>query len=145
MHYCLKRSSRWMLSLRRFRIQYSCCKIPFQSHWMAHQSDKREILTMLPFQSLLHKMVINQLYFVTLWMYAFLVKNVLSGKFSPQEFISCHRLISNIDCKVPFGTYCEIHDEPDQSNSMQPCNRPVKVKNQVPTKVGNALKKQFVV
>lgn len=49
---------------------------------------------------------------------AFPIKSSISKTCSPRELIQCHKLSARIYCKA-FGSYCEVHDKPDPSNSMQ--------------------------
>ena len=55
-----------------------------------------------------------------MWLNAFPVKNGISRNFSAREIVLRHKLDYKKHCKVPFGTYCEVHEEPAQLNSMQP-------------------------
>ncbi len=55
-----------------------------------------------------------------MWMNSFPVKSGISEKWSPREIASRHRLDANLHCKVPFGAYCEVHVDPDITNTMEP-------------------------
>ena len=83
----------------------------------------RGILTTLPYKMMPHKMVIHLMYFVMLWLNAFPIKTGISDKFSPRKIIAQQKLNSKAHCQVPFGSYCEIHDEPNKTNSMAPRSR----------------------
>jgi hypothetical protein len=37
--------------------------------------------------------------------------------------VSRHTLDAKMHCKVPFGAYCEVHDNPDITNTMEPRTR----------------------
>ena len=37
-----------------------------------------------------------------------------------QELISRHKLDAKLHCKTPFGAYCEVHTDPDITNTMEP-------------------------
>jgi hypothetical protein len=52
-----------------------------------------------------------------MWMNAFLVKLGIPDKWSPRELISCHKLDAKLHCKTPFGAYCEVHTDPDITNT----------------------------
>ena len=39
-------------------------------------------------------------------------------RWSPRELIFCHKLDIIKHCRVPFGAYCEVHKEPQPSNSV---------------------------
>jgi len=81
----------------------------------------RGIYNTLPFTEGIPKlMTIELIHFVVLWLNAFPVKSGISTKFSPRELVQRHKLSAKIHCKTLFGTYCEVHDEPQPSNSMQP-------------------------
>ena len=60
------------------------------------------------------------MYFVVLWLNAFPVRNGVSKFYSPRSIVLHTKLNWKRHCQVPFGTYCEIHDEPDPSNDMTP-------------------------
>eukprot|EP00804_Cyclotella_cryptica_P023700 CCRYP_019316-RA/>CCRYP_019316-RA protein AED:0.38 eAED:0.25 QI:0/0/0/1/0/0/2/0/908 len=81
----------------------------------------RGIYNTLPFTEGIPKlMTIELIHFVVLWLNAFPVKSGISTKVSPRELVQRHKLSAKIHCKTLFGTYCEVHDEPQPSNSMQP-------------------------
>ena len=80
----------------------------------------RGILTTLQYKMMPHKMVIHYMYFMMLWLNAFPMKTGIPDKFNPNEIISQQKLNIKAYCQVPFGSYCEVHDEPDTRNSMAP-------------------------
>ncbi len=53
-------------------------------------------------------------------MNAFPVKSGVSEKWSPRELISRHKLDAKLHFKTPFGAYCEVHTDPDITNTMEP-------------------------
>lgn len=63
-------------------------------------------------------MTIELIHFIVLWLNAFPVRSGISTKYSPRELVQRHQLSAKTHCKTPFGTYCEVHDEPDPSNGM---------------------------
>ncbi|KAL7480380.1 hypothetical protein ACHAW6_006074, partial [Cyclotella cf. meneghiniana] len=80
----------------------------------------RGVYNTLPFTCGLPRlMTIELIHFIVLWLNAFPVKSGISTKFSPRELVQRHKLSAKVHCKTPFGTYCEVHDEPDPSNTMQ--------------------------
>jgi hypothetical protein len=66
-------------------------------------------------------MKIKFVYFIVLWLNAFLVRTGISDWFSPQELLVRLRLNYKKHCWVLLGTYCEIHDKLDPLNSMVAC------------------------
>lgn len=44
----------------------------------------------------------------------------MSRQYSPRELVLRLREDYTKHCRVLFGSYCEVHDEPDPSNLMQP-------------------------
>jgi hypothetical protein len=78
----------------------------------------RELVTTLPFTHLPRRMKIKFIYFMVLWMNAFPVKSGISQTFLPREQLLRWRLDYKKHCRVMPGTYCEVHDEPVQTNTM---------------------------
>ena len=62
-------------------------------------------------------MKIEFIYFVTLWLNAFLVKSGVSDTFSPREILLRWKMDVNKHCRVLPGSYYEVHDEPNPSNT----------------------------
>ena len=60
---------------------------------------------------------LNTGYFVTLCLNAFLVQSGVSETFSPREILLCWRMDAKKHCKVLPGSYCEVHDEPNPTNT----------------------------
>jgi hypothetical protein len=78
----------------------------------------RGILNTLPFKKMLRLMLIELVYHVVLWLNAFLANSGVSETLSPREIVYRHKLDFAKHCKSPFGTYCEVHDEPAPTNTM---------------------------
>ncbi|KAL7538669.1 hypothetical protein ACHAXR_008718 [Thalassiosira sp. AJA248-18] len=78
----------------------------------------RGIICTLPFTHIPKRMKIEIVYFVTLWLNAFPVKNGISTKYSPRELILRWKMDYKKHCRVVVGSYCEVHDEPSPSNTM---------------------------
>jgi hypothetical protein len=55
---------------------------------------------------------------VVMWMNSFPVKSGISENWSPREIVLRHKLDAKMHCKVPFGAYCEVHVDPDITNTM---------------------------
>ena len=60
----------------------------------------------------------KQVYLVVLWLNVFPVRNGVSKVYSPGSIVVHTKLNWKQHCKVFFGTYCKVHDEPDPSNDM---------------------------
>ena len=71
----------------------------------------------LPFTYIPRRMKIKFIYFVTLWLNAFLVKSGVSETFSPREILLRWRMDAKKHCRVLPGSYCELHDEPSPSDT----------------------------
>jgi hypothetical protein len=78
----------------------------------------RGVICTLPFTYIPKRMKIEFIYFVTLWLNAFPVNNGISTKYSPRELLLRWKMDYKKHCRVEVGTYCEVHDEPNPSNTM---------------------------
>jgi hypothetical protein len=78
----------------------------------------RGLLATLPFTHMPRQMKIEFVYFMVLWMNAFLVKLGIFQTFLLQELLVRWQLDYKKHCRVPPGTYCEIHDKPVLMNTM---------------------------
>jgi hypothetical protein len=74
----------------------------------------------LPYLTLPRIMIIKLMHFCILWLKSFPVKSGVSKKWSPRELILRHWLDAKLHCKTPFGAYCEMHTDPDITNTMEP-------------------------
>ena len=81
----------------------------------------RGLLATLPFSHNPKRMKIEFVYFVILWLNAFLVQSGISQTISPWELLLRWRLDYKKHCRVQPGTYCEVHDEPVPTNTMAQC------------------------
>ncbi len=80
--------------------------------------------SILPYNILLKLMIIELMHFPVMWMNSFPVKSGISKRWSPREIVSRHRrLDAKLHCKVPFGAYCEVHVDPDITDTMEPRTR----------------------
>jgi len=84
----------------------------------------RGILNTLPFKKMPRLMLIELIYHVVLWLNAFPAKSGVSETLSPRKIVYRHKLDFAKHCKLPFGTYCEVHDEPTPTNTMVTCSTP---------------------
>jgi hypothetical protein len=80
----------------------------------------RSTMSIIPYKLLPKLMIIELMHFCVMWMNSFLVKSEISEKWSPREIVSRHKLDAKIHCKVPFGAYCEVHVDPDITNTIEP-------------------------
>jgi hypothetical protein len=78
----------------------------------------RGVICTLPFTHLPKRVKIEIVYFITLWLNAFPVRNGISSRYSPRELILRWRMDYKKHCRVLLGSYCEVHDEPSPSNTM---------------------------
>ena len=51
-------------------------------------------------------------------------KSEMSKTLYPREIVYRHKLDFTKHYKSPFGTYCEVHDEPVPTNTMVTCSTP---------------------
>jgi hypothetical protein len=75
---------------------------------------------MQPFKHIPKRVKIEFVYFIVLWLNTFPVRMGILSKYSPQELLVRWRLDYKKHWQVLPGTYCEAHDEPVPSNSMEP-------------------------
>eukprot|EP00957_Ditylum_brightwellii_P112211 8555125-Ditylum_brightwellii.AAC.1 len=78
----------------------------------------RCLVSMLPFKRLPVAMVIELMNFVTMWLNAFPPKGRILQTLSPRAIIHGTTLDVSKHCKIPFGSYCRVHEDPDSSNNM---------------------------
>jgi len=74
----------------------------------------------LPYKKIQRVMVIELLHFCVIWMSSFPVKSGISEKWSPRELVSRTKLDARLHCRAPFGSYCEMHIDPDIMNTLEP-------------------------
>jgi hypothetical protein len=83
----------------------------------------RGTISVLPYQMLPKLLIIKLMHFCLMWLISFPVKSGISEKYSPRKLVSKHKLDAELHCKSPFGSYCEIHTDPDITNTMEPRTR----------------------
>jgi hypothetical protein len=83
----------------------------------------RGTISTLPYKMLPKLVIIKLLHFCVMWMNSFPVKSGVSEKYNPRELVSRHKLDAKLNCKTPFGAYCEVHTDPDITNTMEPRTR----------------------
>jgi hypothetical protein len=74
----------------------------------------------LPYKKLPKIMVVELLHFCVMWMNSFPAKSGISKKWSPRELVSRHKLDAKLNSRSPFGSYCEVHVDPDITNTLDP-------------------------
>jgi hypothetical protein len=80
---------------------------------------ERGILNTLPFKKIPRPMLIELIYHVVLWLNAFFPANSgVSETLSPCKIVYRHKLDFAKHCRLLFGMYCEVHDEPTPTNIM---------------------------
>jgi hypothetical protein len=80
----------------------------------------RVTLNTLPYKKLPKLMVIELLHFCVMWMNLFPIKSGISKKWSPRELVSRTKLDAKLHCRAQFGSYCEMHIDPDITNTLEP-------------------------
>ena len=60
------------------------------------------------------------LHFCVMWLNSFPVKSGISKKWSPQELESQTKLDAKLHYRAPFGSYCDMHIDPDITNTLEP-------------------------
>jgi len=80
----------------------------------------RSTFNTLPYKKIPRVMVIELLHFCVMWMNSFPVKSGISEKWSPRELVSCTKLDAKLQFRAPFGSYCEMHIDPDITNLLEP-------------------------
>ena len=81
------------------------------------KEQNRGVVNTLPFTYIPRRMKIEFIYFVTLWLNVFPVKSGVSEIFSPREILLRWRMDVKKHCRVLPGSYCEVHDKPNPSNT----------------------------
>jgi hypothetical protein len=83
----------------------------------------RGTISTLPYDMLPKLAIIKLMHFCIMWMNSFPVKLGMSEKYSPRELVSRHKLDAKLHCTTPSGAYCEVHTDPDITNTMEPRTR----------------------
>jgi hypothetical protein len=78
----------------------------------------RGILNTLPFKRMPRLMLIELIYHMVLWLNALPARFGVFETLSPHKIVYRHKLDFAKYCRLPFGTYCEVHNEPMPTNSM---------------------------
>ena len=91
--------------------------------WVVKERTRGTMAT-LPFKHVPRRMKIELVYFGVFWLNAFPTKSGVSRQFSPRELVPRLKADYAKHCRVLFGSYCEVHDEPSPSNSMKPRTHP---------------------
>jgi hypothetical protein len=80
----------------------------------------RGMINALPYKKLPKLTMIELLHFCIMWMNSFPIKSGISNKWSPCELVSRHKLDAKLHCRAPFRSYCEVHVDPNVTNTMDP-------------------------
>ena len=76
----------------------------------------------LPFKSLPRKLVANMVLFSTKLLNYFPTKGGISTTLSPKAIMSGEQ-INYKDYKLPFGSYCQVHEDTEPRNSLAACTQ----------------------
>jgi hypothetical protein len=71
----------------------------------------------LPFSYIPKAMVVAMVGNVTTWINAFPAKGGVSATLSPRTVLTGERFDYKLHCRIAFGAYAQVHDEPTPSNS----------------------------
>jgi hypothetical protein len=77
----------------------------------------RSIRHSLPFKSIPIRMLTHMIFFAVKMLNNFPVKGGISTEYSPKTIMSGQTL-NYKQCSLPFGTYCQVHEEDGQRNSL---------------------------
>ena len=80
----------------------------------------RNNIAILPFKKSLNRVIIELVYFTVLWRNA--ISTWETGSlviYSPYEIITGLKMDFKKHCKLDFGEYVEVHDEPNPTNGMK--------------------------
>ena len=78
----------------------------------------------LPFNFLYKTIVINMIYFCIVCLNAFPVKNEVSQELYPRSIVLRTKLSWKNHCRIQFGGYSEVHNEPNPINTISPRTHP---------------------
>ncbi len=88
------------------------------------QERARGTISTLLYKMLPKLVIIELLHFWVMWMNSFPVKSRVSETYSPRELVPRHKLDAKLHCsKTLFGAYCEVHTDPDITNTIEPRTR----------------------
>ena len=79
----------------------------------------RAVVSTLPFDVLTKLTIINIIKIGVFWLNAFPVKNGCSEVLSPREIVTQMKISYSKHCRVSFGTYCEVHNNPAITNTIK--------------------------
>ncbi|KAL7472715.1 hypothetical protein ACHAXS_013110 [Conticribra weissflogii] len=89
-----------------------------ERHIQAIKERCRGIGNTLPFKRMPARMVIELVYFCTMWINAVPNRNGISGEYSPREVVVRQPVNYKKHCQVPFGAYCEVFKDRERTNTM---------------------------
>jgi hypothetical protein len=76
----------------------------------------------LPFSNISAQITTHMVFFVTKLLNFFPVKGGISDQYSPKAIMS-GEIINYRQYCLPFGSYCQVHEEDLPRNSMEPCTQ----------------------
>ncbi len=79
----------------------------------------RGTIRVLPYEILPKLMIIELMHFCMMWLNSFPVESGISEKYSPHELVLRHKLNAKLHCKSLFRAYCEVHMDPDITNTTE--------------------------
>ncbi|KAL7463813.1 hypothetical protein ACHAXS_004166 [Conticribra weissflogii] len=71
------------------------------------------ITNTLLFKKMPAQMMVELIYFCTMWLNALPNKNGVSAEYSPREIVVRQAVNYKKHCQVPFGVYCEVFEDQD--------------------------------
>ncbi len=77
----------------------------------------RSVRHSLPFKSIPIRMLSHMIFFTVKMLNNFPVKGGISIQYSPKTIMSGH-MLNYKQCSLPFGSYCQVHKEDGQRNSL---------------------------
>ncbi len=78
----------------------------------------RETIYTLSYKKLPELMAIALLHFCIMWMNSFPIRLGIFDRWSPYKLVSRHKVDAKLHCRAPFGSYCEVHVDPDITNTI---------------------------
>ena len=76
----------------------------------------RSIRVGLPFWRLPRRVLIKMVTFVMFWLNSIPPKGGVSRIYSPRTIVMGTTVSQRLHCRLPFGSYAEVHDNPPPSN-----------------------------
>ena len=81
----------------------------------------RAVFCTLPFKRITARMMVELVKFSTMWLNAFPANNGVTTEYSPREIVLGTKLDWKLHCRMPFGGYTHVHEDPLITNeNIQP-------------------------